>query len=304
LKVAHLAADETEIAEAGNPFSFAPATSGSRLSQSPMTHQSKIRFKTVGILVLTGVALVGLVAFCSTPSDPICNGIRLGQVLKNDELWTFSVAFEVPGINSFVVDYNRASLEGRKCLDALHGMGEQAWPALLKDIQIKDSKIKLWLVTSWPAKIPGIGRLIPIGWVLSEQHRRMRAWYAISELLAIPGEVDRTDNPKWRGIDGLPPSFQKKAALDVTCELKRRLMDYRIHGSHEDKFMASCICDLIGRIGAKGRLAIPVLRQAGLAQIGAAQVALFRLGYRDATPIYTRHMTFRPSIPSPAQTRP
>ena len=145
------------------------------------------RFKWSRLVWLTGIVAVGVVtATLNLPSgrDPACHGIRLSEILQGETgrgLFMSNVVFPH-------VAFTNYPPRQQAYFHALYGMGQEAWPVLVRYARTKDPALKSWLMRST------IQRFIPIRLVSAEE-RRSIAEIAVLALVAPPDERDEIGDP-------------------------------------------------------------------------------------------------------------
>ena len=109
------------------------------------------RFKYLRVVfpgvVLVAVAIAAVMALSESArrQDPVCNGIRLSEILRNERMWGlhwsgFSGTIVSTTITIVTNNYTPRELE---YFSAFHSMGEAAWPVLLS-VQVSVLTIDTW----------------------------------------------------------------------------------------------------------------------------------------------------------------
>ena len=211
------------------------------------------RFKYSRV-VFMGVVLIAVVAAAvmafsesSGHQDPVCNGIRLSEILRNERMWGFhwsGFSGTIVSTTITIVTNNYTPRE-QEYFSAFHSMGEAAWPVLLSELQAKDSKMKSWMI-----KLARSQHLFRIKWATSEERSR-HARSAILEL--IDGRQLSFQDSSWRGIEAFRPTFRRECVLELIALEQNHL---------NDPVRTPPICILLDAVGTNAAAAIPVLKKA------------------------------------------
>ena len=229
----------------------------------------RARFKHIRVLCLSGGFIVAVAitisVFNLAPANPVSNGIRLSEILRDQRMWNKATGV---GYEGFV---DRYSIREQEEIHALHRIRESAWPVLLTELRAKDSKLKSWFIkAAMKAKWIWILRFIHLHTPPSV-NRNFIATLAIQEMVLPPDERTKTQDRAWHGIEEFPASFRRKMVLDLAGVLQARL---------NDEVTAVTCCDLLRRIGTDSEAAIPALQSAARARVPMADYALQELGAR------------------------
>lgn len=224
---------------------------------SPMPRFKYFRAVFMGVVVVAVVAAAVRAFSESSRRDPVCNGIRLSDILHDQKLWGLDLGGRIHtayGLQ-FILPPREAEL-----MRAFHRMGEDAWPILLLELQVKDSAIASAL-----RKYAWIPRFITNS--PPSDTRNQIATLAIEELIRLPGERTSIQDRTWRGIEEFPASFRLQVALDLAGMLRTHLHDTNL---------AIRVCAMLRHIGTNAKPAIPALEKAASAGITGAREALER----------------------------
>ena len=215
--------------------------------------QPRLKFFRVvfpGVVVVAVVIAAVMALSGSSRRDPVCNGIRLSEILRNERMWGLHISgfssYSGGGVSpTITIVTNYYTPREQEYFSAFHSMGEAAWPILLSELQAKDSKMKSWLI-----KRARFQDLFRIKWVSSEE-RSEHARSAILELMT--GRQLSFQDPSWRGIEEFRPTFRRECLLDLIALEQNHL---------NDPVRTPPICFLLDAVGTNAAAAIPVLKEA------------------------------------------
>jgi len=236
------------------PASGLPEPPEARIFRSMQPRFKHFWVVFLGVVVVAVIVSAVMVYSESFRRDPVCNGIRLSEILRDQGIW--------------MADNTHPRIQ-QEYFHALCGMGRDAWPILLSELQTRDSKLET-------RGTPGIQRFIPFRYVPSDE-RRNRAWAAIFELILPPDERFNTPegslvwDHRWLGIKEFAPWFRRRIVTELADVVRFHLDDLELAGA---------TCELLHFVGSDGLYAVPALDQAARAGVPGATTALARVRER------------------------